>query len=69
MTRVEFWWVDDEAIAITTGTPTWTISVGISSCVDNDARRWTNCQGIHNFANVVRYEGEFRDGKFNGWGT
>jgi hypothetical protein len=41
----------------------------LPSCVGNDARRWTNCQGIHNFPNGDRYEGEFRDGKFNGWGT
>jgi hypothetical protein len=41
----------------------------LPSCVGNDARRWTNCQGVHNFTNGDRYEGEFRDGKFNGWGT
>lgn len=41
----------------------------LPSCVGKDARRWSNCQGIHNFANGDRYEGEFRDGKFNGWGT
>ncbi len=41
----------------------------LPSCVGKDARRWTNCQGIHNFANGDRYEGEFQDGKFNGWGT
>ena len=41
----------------------------LPSCVGKDARRWTNCQGIHNFTNGDRYEGEFRDGKFNGWGT
>ena len=41
----------------------------LPSCAGKDARRWTNCQGVHNFANGDRYEGEFRDGKFNGWGT
>ena len=41
----------------------------LPSCVGKDARRWTNCQGVHNFANGDRYEGEFRDGKFNGWRT
>lgn len=41
----------------------------LPSCVGNDARRWTNCQGVHNFSNGDRYEGEFKDGKFNGWGT
>ena len=41
----------------------------LPSCSGKDARRWTNCQGVHNFANGDRYEGEFRDGKFNGWGT
>ena len=41
----------------------------LPSCVGNDARRWTNCQGVHNFTNGDRYEGEFRDGKFNGWGS
>ena len=39
------------------------------SCIGKDSRRWTNCLGTHNFANGDRYEGEFRDGKFNGWGT
>jgi hypothetical protein len=38
------------------------------SCVGNDARRWTNCQGVHNFTNGDRYEGEFREGKLGGWG-
>ena len=38
-------------------------------CAGKDARRWTNCQGVHNFTNGDRYEGEFKDGKFNGWGT
>jgi hypothetical protein len=41
----------------------------LPSCVGKDARRWTNCQGVHNFTNGDRYEGEFKDGKFNGWGT
>jgi hypothetical protein len=41
----------------------------LPSCVGNDARRWTNCQGVHNFTNGDRYEGEFRNGKLNGWGT
>lgn len=41
----------------------------LPQCMGNDARRWTQCQGIHQFANGDRYEGEFRDGKFNGWGT
>ena len=40
----------------------------LPSCSGNDARRWTNCQGIHNFTNGDRYEGEFRDGKLSGWG-
>jgi hypothetical protein len=39
------------------------------TCVGKDAKRWTNCQGVHKFANGDRYEGEFRDGKFNGWGA
>ncbi len=34
-----------------------------------DAKRWTNCQGIHNFTNGDRYEGEFKDGKPDGSGT
>jgi hypothetical protein len=38
-------------------------------CSGKDARRWTNCSGVHNFSNGDRYEGEFKDGKFNGWGT
>ena len=41
----------------------------LPSCVGKDARRWTNCQGTHQFANGDRYEGEFRDGKFHGWGS
>lgn len=41
----------------------------LPSCSGKDARRWTNCQGVHNFPNGDRYEGEFKDGKFNGWGT
>ena len=41
----------------------------LPSCSGNDARRWTNCQGIHNFSNGDRYEGEFRDGKLSGWGS
>ena len=41
----------------------------LPSCAGKDAKRWTNCQGVHNFTNGDRYEGEFKDGKFNGWGT
>ncbi len=41
----------------------------LPSCAGKDARRWTNCQGVINFINGDRYEGEFRDGKWNGWGT
>jgi hypothetical protein len=41
----------------------------LPTCVGKDARRWTNCQGVHNFTNGDRYEGEFRDGNFYGWGT
>ena len=41
----------------------------LPSCSGIDAKRWTNCQGVHNFTNGDRYEGEFKDGKFNGWGT
>jgi hypothetical protein len=41
----------------------------LPSCIGKDARQWTNCKGVHNFANGDQYEGEFRDGKFNGWGT
>ena len=38
-------------------------------CTGKDANRWTNCQGIHNFTNGDRYEGEFKDGKPDGSGT
>lgn len=38
-------------------------------CAGKDAMRWTNCQGVHHLTNGDRYEGEFKDGKFNGWGT
>jgi hypothetical protein len=38
-------------------------------CTGKDAKRWTNCQGIHNFTNGDRYEGEFKDGKPDGSGT
>ena len=41
----------------------------LPSCSGKDARRWTYCQGVHNFTNGDRYEGEFKDGKFNGWVT
>ena len=41
----------------------------LPSCVGKDARRWTNCQGVHNFTNGDRYKGKFKDGKWNGWGT
>jgi hypothetical protein len=41
----------------------------LPTCVGKDARRWTNCQGVHNFKNGDRYVGEFKDGKLNGWGT
>ena len=41
----------------------------LPSCVGKDARRWTNCQGVHNYTNGDRYEGEFKDGKPNGSGT
>ena len=41
----------------------------LPSCSGKDAKRWTNCQGVINFTSGDRYEGEFKDGKFNGWGT
>ena len=40
-----------------------------STCIGNDARLWTNCQGVINFKNGDRYEGEFKDGKLTGSGT
>ena len=41
----------------------------LTSCVGKDAKRWTNCQGVHNYTNGDRYEGEFKDGKPDGAGT
>ena len=41
----------------------------LPSCAGKDARRWTNCQGVHNFTNGDRYEGEWRDGKRSGQGV
>jgi hypothetical protein len=40
----------------------------LPSCAGKDAKRWTNCQGVHNYTNGDRYEGEFKDGKPNGSG-
>ena len=34
----------------------------LPSCAGKDAKRWTNCQGVINFTNGDRYEGEIKDG-------
>jgi len=41
----------------------------LPACAGKDAKRWTNCQSVINLANGDSYEGEFKDGKLNGWGT
>ena len=41
----------------------------MAPCVGGDAKRWHNCQGAVNFASGDRYEGEFQNGRFNGWAT
>lgn len=41
----------------------------LPQCVGKDAKRWTNCQGVHNFTNGDRYEGEFLNGRFHSWGA
>ena len=41
----------------------------LPNCEGKNSKVWTNCQGIFQFKNGDRYEGEFKDGKFTGWGT
>jgi hypothetical protein len=61
--------INNKTTDLTKVLPSSTFQSEMPSCVGNDARRWTNCQGVINFTNGDRYEGEFRDGKWNGWGT
>lgn len=37
-------------------------------CQGNDHKKWSNCLGVQSFR-AGRYEGEFRNGKLNGFGT
>jgi hypothetical protein len=40
----------------------------LPKCQGNDHKKWNNCFGIQSFR-AGRYEGEFRNGKLNGFGT
>jgi len=41
----------------------------LPACQGSDISRWSNCFGTTRIGNFYRYDGEYKDGKYNGLGT